>query len=1463
MSSRTRLSYGDYLIGWVCALPLEMAAASVMLDEVHQPLPQSPNDSNSYMLGRIGNHNIVIACLPAGIYGVISATASVVQMRFTFPQIQSALMVGIGGGAPTPDVDIRLGDVVVSIPTGTSGAVVQYDYGKTTAGGQFERVGVLDKPPPLFLTAVAQLQAKYMVGKGQISHIVSRTLEENAGMKDKFSCPGERHDVLYHADYDHPAPNNTCALCDNGRIVNRDLRRESEPLRIHYGLIASGNQVIKDGPTRDLLAKQLGILCFEMEAAGLMDQVPCLVIRGISDYSDSHKNKNWQGYAALTAAAYAKELLLVVNERPCTRVEGLQVSNIVTNTRTSYSPQAKHLISGAYTKLRKTVERMYYGDSVAFSDMSIEDVYQKARALERELAKSQSLRNMRRIVQFIQKLREYSKTIDKLCADTPYLSWLWAPVGLLLQVSSEDLNALDRLLEAYKLMAEILPTLTMLDDCKRNAENQKILALIYVDVLDLHQGLFEVFHGKTWKALFMSNWKESEDRRALILNNVVELCECMTRRSDATSINDIMDRRERRFEEWKRAEQARTQSRLESVLAWLDVKDGQEDELDRLHALQWREAGRESPVIWLTGKPGAGKSVLSASIIHTLKHEPGTEVPYYFCSYGAPGPTTYTSLLKALTAQLVRGNPSRAAYIHRECIQKGLLPSNRQMKQVLNVLFATAVGARIVIDGVDELESGQQEEVLNYLTALTSTHRAESDCKVLISSRDTGLIAERIGNSPTIHLREASAVHGAIKGFVHHELSVLRSIFGITNNDDTLEELETEIINKADGMFLWVRLVLSSLRRAVTFAELREIILKLPKGLEQTYRRIVDEILGGSSESQKAIKLRILFWMIHGKKPLKKYELLGGASIHRQNVDFGEQTRLQDVVLRQCKPLLEEGIDDTIRFVHFTAHEYFVRGPGSELVPPAQAHFGISFACLAYLTGGLNLVDPTVPVAEMNNQVARGLHSVCRYTYDNWLHHFQYCLDNSDKLTGGQLNILLAQFQKLHHRLRGLRPSADQPTEVHPLSDIFQHAELVKRPFVAQFLQESSDFHQTMEKKSFPTGDEADKFRLQNDPTLLSEMAQTYSRIMQSLYTATEAHGVTKEQLIKFKHQFGHLVYMCRFADCRSTFSSAANLQDHESTRHTGGIRCTEPSCPFSRIGFQSSKALKAHLRAHHNEEQAPTRVRVIRKDHKCNGCSQRFRLETELRRHQESRAGTTCGRSESPAVNDPPNPPMMTRTLPSTVEQRVNRTVAELPTASIEQQNSLAASPELQVILDQCARHFRLQGPFIGWRAEISVKDRMFRVYQMITSLFGLELYMGLTSTASFVTDFEERIFREAKDREEYIKEFDDQLAMMRFVSPRQTLGTQIQESDIAQREPWKIPVKRHNIMSILNDEPTVSTSRDPLVAESSSLPDEPHGLEDNAGLHDLRNTNRNDTNHRLSQGDVWYPPDLFDGLH
>ncbi|KAI9764072.1 MAG: hypothetical protein M1840_008876 [Geoglossum simile] len=156
-----RLTRKDYTVGWVCALSIELAAAQEMLDEEHEGLPQELDDPNIYTLGRIGEHNVVIACLPAGQTGTHSAAVVAVQMKTRFNAIRFGLMVGIGGGVPSTVHDVRLGDVVVSQSYMEHGGVVQYDFGKTTPNG-FLRTGFLNAPPTILLNAVASLRAKHL-----------------------------------------------------------------------------------------------------------------------------------------------------------------------------------------------------------------------------------------------------------------------------------------------------------------------------------------------------------------------------------------------------------------------------------------------------------------------------------------------------------------------------------------------------------------------------------------------------------------------------------------------------------------------------------------------------------------------------------------------------------------------------------------------------------------------------------------------------------------------------------------------------------------------------------------------------------------------------------------------------------------------------------------------------------------------------------------------------------------------------------------------------------------------------------------------------------------------------------------------------------------------------------------------------------------------------------------------------
>jgi nucleoside phosphorylase len=299
----------DYRVAWICPMPIELAAAKAMLDEYHPPL-SCPGDNNSYEFGRIGEHNVVIASLPNGQFSPCSAAVVATELKRSFGFARIGLLAGICGGIPTPENDIRLGDVVISKPGRGHGGVVQYDLGRSLPDGQFERTGFLNTPPTLLLTALTRLQARAENRGYEFVRYLQVPLVDE---EPRYKCPGVARDKLFHEDYSHvDSKDKSCEKCLPTHLVPRSDRKSTAP-KLHYGNIGSGGSIVSDVSIRKRLEAELGILGVETEAAGLMSDFPCLVIRGVSDYCDSHKNKVWNRYASLVAAAVAKEILTMIN----------------------------------------------------------------------------------------------------------------------------------------------------------------------------------------------------------------------------------------------------------------------------------------------------------------------------------------------------------------------------------------------------------------------------------------------------------------------------------------------------------------------------------------------------------------------------------------------------------------------------------------------------------------------------------------------------------------------------------------------------------------------------------------------------------------------------------------------------------------------------------------------------------------------------------------------------------------------------------------------------------------------------------------------------------------------------------------------------------------------------------------------------------------------------------------------
>ncbi|CAH0036183.1 unnamed protein product [Clonostachys rhizophaga] len=299
-------------IAILCALTIEADAVEALFDQYWDDdgpdYEKAPGDPNAYSTGSIGKHNVVLARMPN--MGKVSSATVAVHCRVSFPNIRLALVVGICGAVPfipKSNTSIYLGDVILSR------GIVQYDLGQQLPE-QFVRKDKIseDLGRPggeirSFLAKLESIRGRKRLRTKTISYLNSLQSEPEL----YAGYPGVQYDKLFKAMYRHVSDGHKCDECGcSGELVVRARHSQDIPQpAIHFGLIASGDAVMKCGVERDDISTQEGVIGFEMEGAGVWDTFPSIVIKGACDYADSHKTDVWQRYAAATAAACTKGLL--------------------------------------------------------------------------------------------------------------------------------------------------------------------------------------------------------------------------------------------------------------------------------------------------------------------------------------------------------------------------------------------------------------------------------------------------------------------------------------------------------------------------------------------------------------------------------------------------------------------------------------------------------------------------------------------------------------------------------------------------------------------------------------------------------------------------------------------------------------------------------------------------------------------------------------------------------------------------------------------------------------------------------------------------------------------------------------------------------------------------------------------------------------------------------------------------
>ncbi|PTB49562.1 hypothetical protein M431DRAFT_125875 [Trichoderma harzianum CBS 226.95] len=327
----------DFQIAIICARPLEYDVVSLLFDKFwddDESYGRARGDMNSYTNGRMGQYDVVLVLLPN--MGTVAAAGAAASFRSSYPNLQLAFLVGICGGVPrSGENEIHLGDVIISK------SAVQYDLGKQYHKAFMIKDTVddsLGRPNKNIRNLVASFETEHIRDQLQRKAcLYLKDLQSAAAKKRRpqnYQYPGINNDKLFFPAYRHKhRGRQPCPFCDNPtdtfceqaakascidlgcdetQLVKRtdlEIRGSTGDPEIFVGRIASGNSVMKSGEHRDKIAEEQEVIALEREGAGVWDEIPCIIVKGVCDYADSHKNDLWQRYAAATAVSVMKAVL--------------------------------------------------------------------------------------------------------------------------------------------------------------------------------------------------------------------------------------------------------------------------------------------------------------------------------------------------------------------------------------------------------------------------------------------------------------------------------------------------------------------------------------------------------------------------------------------------------------------------------------------------------------------------------------------------------------------------------------------------------------------------------------------------------------------------------------------------------------------------------------------------------------------------------------------------------------------------------------------------------------------------------------------------------------------------------------------------------------------------------------------------------------------------------------------------
>ncbi|KAF5700224.1 nacht domain-containing protein [Fusarium mundagurra] len=842
---------------------------------------------------------------------------------------------------------------------------------------------------------------------------------------------------------------------------------------------------------------------------------------------------------------------------------------------------------------------------------TIDDIWDYTEQLQKDQASNKRLRSLKRIGPYIERLQEYAGVIEVFVQAKPdILALIWGPIKFLLQVSSNLVASFDAILGVMKNMGSILPRFNEFVPLFKNNERMKyVLGLFFQDILDFYLVSLRFFGLTRWKVFFESLWPARRAEIQVIAENIEKhrllLCNEIT-------LNDILEAhtaRKKALEHYAETREFQERQDFHSMETYIRPPSYDED-LDRIRNgrcegtgswlvqdqqfVSWAE-GKEksSQVLWLQGIPGAGKTFLASTAIDRVK-DLGHSL-FVFLSYrydlNSPIPI-YHSLIFQLASQDrdLRTVLCSTIMSTTKDLKRDLKGDSKFALNTFTKLLQVAGPTYITIDGLDEIDDCTQQVFLHLLLDVL---KGLPHVKLLVSSRRVERI-ERILKPIAMILPIDQKNSRCIEAYVSHRGGEwLDNSFFDSDARSEVQQLLKPLASKADGMFLYARIVLEDVEMLQDLDSIRDQLSVLPEGLDEAYERILQRITKYPSAAQKQCK-KILSWIACSPVQITRHEMEQALIIQTDKRSV-PQVRSTLNTLRLCGPLVEVE-DEHLKFVHFTVKEYLLQHQKNKILDEGEALLEISTTCLAYLCS--DCLDPDLSDDDLERNVISGAYRLLSFAHRQWaeclglctrhfrdelspqfvplLRHIMRDLENPDYNQDSETNLRLWSLDRFKSNLE----------EAKAISRSLDFRSIMATSYDWRLDEGNTSTHNRFTGPTKTFSEDASWAHF--DPTTFSATTIRIHRVLQGLLCSESKH--TKDcHCSAIQKHYGLAVNTCPFISCRYhrfSFKSTA-LRDEHIRHHDRPFKCALEACEYSTLGFSSRGQLENHLvQCHHRPNE-------------------------------------------------------------------------------------------------------------------------------------------------------------------------------------------------------------------------------------------------------------------------------------